>query len=566
MEKIFRKRIIKIFNWILLISLIFIFEFGYCNVEFTTAVLTHRQSDGFYFSLCRGIVYIAILVTIYFLNKSNVIKEVSDSFKNKSKKIALILYVIIAALVFAFYLYKFLVKQEIALIQFSMVSILLISTFLAIEYITNKYTTNIISIFLIGAVFCITVNAYHTLDEKKHFMSAYNLSYGNINYEEPVVDTQFMTELQKGTHYSIFEKFFKTKYKFQEGTLPEESTVDSIPATYNPIIYIPSALGILVGRLLQGSVADIFLLGRLFNLIAYISLLTLTIKILPYKRNLFFAMMSIPIILCFSSTYSVDGIGIGLISLFIAYCLKLHANKDNIKLKDLIILAAIYTLSLSFKSMSYAFVGILIFLLPLKDIIKKYKKQLPLIIIGFIITNLLVLSIQPKVNLTDNRYENVNSTEQIKNAIHNPLIIVEAMANHIGNTLLNMEWLKDFNPQAYLSSKAKNVFVIMFIYYFYIAFKDDSINFTAKEKIIMLITFLLTFGFTSGILYIACAPVGANYIMGYQTRYIFPIITLIMMCLSNKTLKSSNDENLIMKITTVQVIFIALGLLGAILK
>lgn len=566
MEKIFSKTNIKIFNWIFLIALILIFEFGYCNVEFTTSVLTHIQSDGFHFSLCRGVVYLIILVLMYFMNKSDIISEISNSFKNKTKRTILILYVIIAVLAFALYLYKFLLKQEISLIQFSMVSILLISAFVAIEYATNKYFTNIISIFLIGAVFCITVNAYHTLDEKKHFMSAYNLSYGNIDYGDPVIDKQFMEELPRGTHYSQFVKFFKIKYQFQEGSLPEESAVDSTPATYSPIIYIPSALGILVGRILQGSVADIFLMGRLFNLLAYIGLLTLTIKVLPYKKNIFLMMMTIPIIMCFSSTYSVDGIGIGFVSLFIAYCLKLHENKDEIKTKDLVNLAIIYTLVLAFKSMSYIFVGILIFLLPLKDIIKKYKKQLLLIIIGFIIANLLILSIQPKVNLTDNRYDDVNSTEQIKNVLHNPLIVIEVMISQVQNRLLNFNWLRDFNADAYLSSKANSVFVIMFIYYFYVAFKDDSKNFNLKEKIIMLLAFGLTFGFTSGILYVSCTPVGAIAVGGYQTRYIFPIITLIMMLLSNKTLKNQDDENFVMKITSAQIVFIALGLLGAMLK
>ena len=95
MEKIFSKKNIKIFNWILLIALILIFEFGYCNVEFTTSVLTHRPSEGFYFSLCRGVVYLSICVLMYFLNKSDIISEISNSFKNRTKNVVVILYVII---------------------------------------------------------------------------------------------------------------------------------------------------------------------------------------------------------------------------------------------------------------------------------------------------------------------------------------------------------------------------------------------------------------------------------------------------------------------------------------
>ena len=146
------------------------------------------------------------------------------------------------------------------------------------------------------------------------------------------------------------------------------------------------------------------------------------------------------------------------------------------------------------------------------------------------------------------------------------MIVPKVMYNHIRNTLLNMEWLKHINSEIFFSSKANNVFVLMLLYYFYVAIKDDSKNFTFKQKSLMLIIFFLTYGFTSGILYIACAPVGADYVLGYQLRYIFPIVPLIMMCVSNKSLKSNSDTNFVMKITIVQNIFIAVALLGEMLK
>ena len=566
MEKIFSKRNIKIFNWLIIIAFILVFEFGFANCDFTVQKLTHIECEGFNFSLCRGLFYICTLMGVYFVNRSQVIDEVSKSYKNKTKKTITIIAFVIEFIVLAFYTYKFLVKQDLSLVQYSVISMMLICAFLAIINVTNKYFTNIISIFLIGSIFCITVNVYHVLDEKKHFMSAYNLSYANLNFGNPKVDKQFMEELPRGTHYSQLIKFFKVKYHFEQGTLPEEGVVDHTPAGYNPIIYLPSALGILLARILQGSVADVFLMGRLFNLLAYIGLITLTIKILPYKKNIFLMLMSIPIILCFSATYSLDGIGIGLVSLFVAYCLKYHENKDDIQFKNLVILAGIYTLVLCFKSMSYAFVGVLVFMLPIKRLFKEYYKKLIPLIIAFIILNIFLFMLQPKINLSDNRYDNIDAGKQIENIIHHPTIIFTVIFNHVRNSLLNWNWIKDFNAPAYLSSKAENVFVIMFIYYLYASFKDDSKNFNWKERVLLLLAFALTYGFTSGIMYLGCSPVGADAIGGYQLRYVFPITTLLLMTLSNKTLKQNNDKNFLMKLTSVQVLFISLGLLGAMLK
>lgn len=564
MVKIFNKKSIKICNYIIICLLILIFEFGFCNAQFTDSKLTHLQTEGFYFSLCRGIMYAIAIIGLIFINKSAIIDKIEESFTKKIKRRIFLTYLIADSIIMIYFTYIFLIKQEISLIHYSIISLASLILLLSTIYITDSYYTNIIAIFLLSTIFCITVDGYHVLDEKRHFMSAYNVSYGNIKFDKQIVDKQFMEQLPRGTHFTEFTKFFKEKYSFEEGTLPEEGTVDSTPAGYNPIIYVPSAIGILIGRILQGSVADIFLMGRLFNLLAYIVLVLLTIKVIPYKKNLVMIIMSIPIFLCFSATYSIDGIGIGLVSLFIAYCFKLR--ESDIRFKDLVNLAIIYTLVLTFKSMSYAFVGLLIFLLPIKQLLCKYFKKLIILIFAFIIVNALLFSIQTKINLSDNRYENVDAEKQIENILNHPLILINVMKNHISNTLLNWDWVRDFNAPAYFSTRAENLFIIMAIYYMYVAFKDDSKNFNWKEKTLMIITFFMVYGFTSGILYLGCTPVGALAVGGYQDRYIFPIIALLMCALSNNTLKQNNEDNFLIKTTTVQIMFIYLDIIGTILK
>ena len=78
--------------------------------------------------------------------------------------------------------------------------------------------------------------------------------------------------------------------------------------------------------------------------------------------------------------------------------------------------------------------------------------------------------------------------------------------------------------------------------------------------------FALIYCFISGIFYLACTSIGFIGIEGYQVRYIFPIISLLIISLSNKTLKNSKDENLLVKISSFQILFITLGLIGEMLK
>ena len=144
MEKIFSKRNIKIFNWIAIIINLIIFEFGYCNVKFTTDLVTRQPVQGFYFSLCRGVAYLGILIAIFFINRSKIIDDVSESFKSKTKKIVMILYFLLAIVAIAIYAYKFLVKQDLALIHFTLISVSLITGFISVEMLTKKYYTNLI--------------------------------------------------------------------------------------------------------------------------------------------------------------------------------------------------------------------------------------------------------------------------------------------------------------------------------------------------------------------------------------------------------------------------------------
>ena len=67
------------------------------------------------------------------------------------------------------------------------------------------------------------------------------------------------------------------------------------------------------------------------NLLGYTFLIALTLKIIPYKKYIIFSVFFMPMLLALASVYSPDGIGTALVTLFIAYCLKLH-EKDNINI------------------------------------------------------------------------------------------------------------------------------------------------------------------------------------------------------------------------------------------
>ena len=569
-QKLFTSKNLKIINYIICILAILIFEFGYCNHTFTERAVK-GEITPFYFSICRGVVYIALIVSMFFINKNIDFKEIEESFSKKTKKIIILTYLIIAFIIILYWIFRTIISTETIMLmpQLAMLLLALLGGLLSAIYVSSNYTTNIISITLLAIVLSITCNTYHVIDEKKHFMESYNISYFNFDFENPVVDKQFMEEIPRGTHYTTMADYYKVQYNYEKGQIPENDKIDSTPTSYNPILYIPSAFGVFLGRLLNGSVADVFYLGRLMNLFAYIALAILALKIMPFKKKITFALLLLPMIICQAGTYTPDALGMLIILLFVAYCFKLYKNKENITFKQLILLVCLYCLTLSFKSMSYFFIGFLIFILPIKEIIKKYNKKIfILILIAFLLFGIIMM-IQPVGNISggDPRGGETGMIPQLKNIVEHPTIIFKVIFNHITGTLLNYSWLSDMNFYGFFSLNAKWIFLIMLIYYLIVSLKDDSINFGKKEKAIILITFFGIYGMTSAVLYLTFTPIGANYLAGYSSRYLFPIILLVLICTSNDNIKN-NDSNKdeIMKIDFINSLFVFVSLIGAIFK
>lgn len=62
------------------------------------------------------------------------------------------------------------------------------------------------------------------------------------------------------------------------------------------------------------------------------------------------------------------------------------------------------------------------------------------------------------------------------------------------------------------------------------------------------------------ILYLTFTQVGAKNVAGFQTRYITPILPLILMSLANKKVISKPSINRNMNICIVLVLFIVIGI------
>lgn len=277
-----------------------------------------------------------------------------------------------------------------------------------------------------------------------------------------------------------------------------------------------------------------------------------------------------PMTILFGAAYSVDGFCIGIISVLIAYVLKLKNQDEVINSKEVFILIVILSLTLLAKSMAYVLIGIIILLLPLKKIIKKYKKQMPIIIISLIIVAIIVAGLvlyimKTKLNADTRATGEVSVSGQIMNLLKNPLLAIKVVLLHFKNTFLNFDWYVMLHDKVFFTENAKCVMLPMLIFILYVSLTENDYNFNIKDKIILLVSFFAVYLMTSMVLYVSFTEVGGIYIAGYQTRYILPILSLALLTISNNNIELKNKTNRTMNIALIMVVFIVIGIAQSII-
>lgn len=569
-KKIINETSIKIYSLIIAALAMLMFELGYCNNELLINVIMKTGNPVQYnFSLCRIIVYVLIFV-IYMLVNKKFINPALEVAENKYKRVFIYIVSIMTILITVIAI-AICIKNPLLFRGMTIGILATLMSNLFIIYVSNDSIKNVIvTLSTLGILVSIVTNFNHAIDEKKHFMSAFNVSFLNFDFEnKPITDKQ-IEELPQLSKFTTIDKFLRERYIPEITDELNMEDVPSTPANYSAILYIPSAIGMAIARLTGGSIIDMYILGRIFNLIAYGILVCIALKILPYKKNVFSVLFLMPMMIALAGTYSIDGMCMGLVSIFIAYCLKIYDTSETINIKQFCILLGLFIAMLLAKSMAYIFVALIVFMLPLKKTILKNKKYIPIMAItcfvALVIFALLFLNIRNNRLGADTRWGgNINPEEQIQFILHNPLADIEIAINHFKDTLLSFNWYSMLHYDVFFAKDAKCVMLALMLFILYVAILDDTHNFKLKDKIILILSFIMVWGITSAPLYITITEVGSLHIGGYQARYIMPILPLMLMCISSERLKSKENKNRNMNIAITSGVFVLIGLLQAII-
>lgn len=315
-----------------------------------------------------------------------------------------------------------------------------------------------------------------------------------------------------------------------------------IPVRTTPLIYIPQILGISLARLLRLNTIGLITLGKLFNLIAYVLLLSYAIYLLPFGKNILFAAALLPMSMHLGASMSYDAMIIALVSVFLAKVFSMAYGKAKANIRDILLLALI-TLIFSPCKMIYSLL-IFSYLIIGEDKFgnKKIKYGgFALILLSFIAAMFLVnaATIQSYATAGSNNLEWAKEAGYtIKELIKRPLFTVKMLYH----TLL---WQAQYYHMTMIGAYLGNIIEALDIPYLLIQVfsmgllllslrgEEGKNPMKPRERLWIGLLILSVIGAAMLSMFIAWTPRNADTILGVQGRYFLPLLMPALLLLDN---------------------------------
>lgn len=432
-------------------------------------------------------------------------------------------------------------------------------------YICQKNKHIIEKTFLAFAIplaigYAIFIMPLNVPDEGSHIIRAYDISLGNIFTRIDDEGNSYSTIIKEIENYSYNRvKNYQDVYNEISKTTDYKEQVNTACAAQgnSPILYIGSSLSIMVCRIFNLNIFLAIYAGRLLNVVIFLTLGYLTIKIIPFGKIMMSLYLCMPMMLQQAGSCSSDAILNATLIYYIAYLLYAVFKKTQLTKKDKIILFTLTALVAMFKYIYILVAGILfITIFSKREERKQNLKTIAImILIGsifaigwFIITSKLKSAPGPFIEYY--KTANVDSAKQIEFVKENPLKFVKTFAKEFmiygpeyifGAVGSQLGWL-NINPNMGIIVGYILLLVIAAIS------EESEYEITPKAKVWIITLILVISALLKMVMYITWTPVGMDRICGVQGRYYTPILFLAIMCLIKKNnnwkVKNLNEKTM----------------------
>lgn len=406
----------------------------------------------------------------------------------------------------------------------------------------RKYILNYLHIYfmfvimLIGTIHIVATppSAGISWDDEIHYINSSYVSWlcsDRVSVADVKLNNRYATTIYTKDVYSlegrsIWVNDINSTYQNETGILTTEYLKCEFSWSY--VAYIPTAIGLAIGRGLGLSFTYVFMLGKFVNLLCYSILFSTSIYMLKNKGKILVSLIGlIPTSIFMACSYSYDWWFIGCVVLGYSLFFDVLQREGKISTEKHILITCILMLGIFTKAVYFPI------LFPMM-LMKKEKYENSKLCRGITIVSMLFLLLTFLMPVLFGAKEgdsrggsNVNSMKQIGFILSNPIEYTKILLNFL-REYLSLKTVKEYTTVLSYLGQAKYTEMVMLI--LTAATIIDNNKTVVKDKYYRIIKVAMYFSCFASIvlvstaLYVSFTPVGYETINGCQPRYILPLL------------------------------------------
>lgn len=429
---------------------------------------------------------------------------------------------------------------------------LVIVTFCYLAIIRMKINTGrafFLLTFGLGLLYMLAMTPMAIPDEKTHYQSAYQLSnaflfqwnemdYGDANH----FDYSGLREhVNVGSAYDrFFRELFSPKGSYEKVEIPYPHSISY------PVMLIPQALGIFIGRLLGANFLITFYLARFCNLLFYSFCIYYAVKKAPRFKLMFGTLGIMPMALHQAASCSYDTFINGMMFVLLALILNGIDQDEQITIGEIIHIVVVSALLCPAKAV-YTPVLLCLCLIP-KNRFFNQKHRWFFIVGTLVLCCCLILLFQMMI-LSD-----LVTSEPKLNWEGGKNFTVSYILQHPRGTIdifsrtFQRDW-KDWMQQgvgrilAGLTIMMDELPIYTYIGLLIISafsYEGENRSFSLRQKLTFITSAMCTVFAVMLTMFLGWTSDTRTVILGIQGRYFIPIFPLLLMCLNNRMVKNNH--------------------------
>jgi uncharacterized membrane protein len=394
-----------------------------------------------------------------------------------------------------------------------------------------------------GMVLVFMTPPFQAPDEPSHFYRAYQISEGTWKAQRVAgrVGGVLPRSLAQTAEPIVAQVAFRYERKTTPGAIldllhiplnEQDRAFTDFPyiGWYSPVTYVPQAIGIRIGRVVQLSPVGLMYCGRVANLLFWVACMYACLRLLPVYHWTFFLLALMPMALFLAASLSADAVTTALTFLFVGTVLHhAAAGGSRLRWRGMAWLAVLPMLVALAKG-AYTPVLLLLLLIPAERFGSAWRRW------GAICAIVLMsLAAAGLWGLTTRGFETAlkagcSPRDQLMGMLHHPLDALLrnfhglSMA-YVCSIIGKLGWFDTRLSRAFVGAYAALLVVVS------LNGGRQSLNLRPGHKWLMGAAVFLSWVGVNTLIYLMFTTVGDPKITGLQGRYLVPVTPLMALLL-----------------------------------